>query len=183
MSPSDHSKYSTNDKINFISECIDVDIGDTLTFQWHSDISDIIGSTQNLSNISHSPGEHKITLTVFDSSGIAVTNSINITITASEKADGYGLVYIGVSLGIVVIIMALLFLLFMKKRKTETRPATKDDTHSEDLSGMPVTPLVTFSNSIRGKIGGKSLIVGKWTTRIFGGFVIILGLIFIGRSL
>ena len=47
--------------------------------------------------------------------------------------------------------------------------------------GVPVIPLATFSNSIRGKIGGKYLAVGKWTTRIFGIIVIIFGMIFILR--
>ena len=47
--------------------------------------------------------------------------------------------------------------------------------------GVPIIPLATFGNSIRGKIGGKYLVVGKWTTRIFGIIVIIFGLIFILR--
>ena len=47
--------------------------------------------------------------------------------------------------------------------------------------GVPVIPLATFTNSIRGKIGGKYIVVGNWTTRIFGGVVIVFGIILILR--
>jgi len=43
--------------------------------------------------------------------------------------------------------------------------------------GVPIIPLCTVTNSIRGKLGNKYVTAGKWMQRIFGIIIIVIGII------
>ena len=43
--------------------------------------------------------------------------------------------------------------------------------------GVPIIPLCTATSSIRGKLGNKYVTAGKWTQRIFGIIIIVIGVI------
>lgn len=43
--------------------------------------------------------------------------------------------------------------------------------------GIPIIPLCALTSSVRGKVGNKYVVVGKWMQRIFGILIIIIGII------
>jgi cytochrome c-type biogenesis protein len=43
--------------------------------------------------------------------------------------------------------------------------------------GVPIIPLCTVTNSIRGKLGNRYVTAGKWMQRIFGIIIIAIGVI------
>ena len=75
--------------LNFTSVCYDPDLiyGDELNFSWTSNINDLIGTSQNLSEVILSPGSHLITLLVIDRGGLTSEAKIIITIVGDEETD------------------------------------------------------------------------------------------------
>jgi parallel beta-helix repeat protein len=80
--PINDYKTKIGTPLNFLAICLDPDIpyGDELSYFWYSNISDVFGERQNLSNIVLPVGFHQITVYVFDLADEYCSNSINITI-------------------------------------------------------------------------------------------------------
>ena len=80
--PQEKLEVENGTKINFSGLCDDVDLiyGDKLTFNWSSNISGIIGSGENLTDIILQPGQHQITLEVSDIMGETSIAMVNISI-------------------------------------------------------------------------------------------------------
>lgn len=47
--------------------------------------------------------------------------------------------------------------------------------------GVPIVPLCTVTSSVRGKLGNKYVSAGKWTQKVFGIIILIIGLIMMIR--
>lgn len=47
--------------------------------------------------------------------------------------------------------------------------------------GVPIIPITTFSRMVGGRIGEKYVMVGEWTSKIFGLLVILVGLVYAAR--
>jgi len=47
--------------------------------------------------------------------------------------------------------------------------------------GVPIIPLCTVTSSVRGKLGNKYVTAGRWTQKVFGVIMIIIGLIMAAR--
>ena len=85
--PNDGLKVLNGTPINFSAICNDPDLiyGDELFFNWSSNISGLIGSKKNLTNIILVAGHHQIKLEVNDKVGEKVISLINITITENQS--------------------------------------------------------------------------------------------------
>jgi hypothetical protein len=85
--PSKDYKTKIGTPLNFSAICLDPDIpfGDRLSFIWYSNVSDVFGENQNLTNIVLLAGFHQITVYVFDLADEYCTDSINITIYSTHK--------------------------------------------------------------------------------------------------
>ena len=82
ITPEEGIKVENGTKINFSGICDDVDLiyGDILTFNWSSNISGRIGSSENLTDIILQHGQYQITLEVSDIAGETSIAMVNITI-------------------------------------------------------------------------------------------------------
>jgi cytochrome c-type biogenesis protein len=47
--------------------------------------------------------------------------------------------------------------------------------------GIPIIPLCAVTSSVRGKVGNKYVVAGRWMQRIFGILIIIIGIIMAAR--
>jgi cytochrome c-type biogenesis protein len=47
--------------------------------------------------------------------------------------------------------------------------------------GVPIVPLCAVTSNIRGKLGNKYATAGRWTQKVFGIIIIIIGLIMAAR--
>jgi len=84
ISPENGAIADTRLPIDFIATCVDPDVlyGDKLTFVWSSNISGELGRGESLKNIFLTAGDHKITLTVYDTEKSSINATINITVFA-----------------------------------------------------------------------------------------------------
>jgi parallel beta-helix repeat protein len=89
-SPTNNYRGKVGTPLNFSAICLDPDIsyGDELSYFWYSNISDVFGERQNLTDIVLPVGFHQITVYVFDLADEYCSNSINITIfTVSTEPE------------------------------------------------------------------------------------------------
>jgi hypothetical protein len=82
LGPADGQIFENNATINLSGAAFDDDLlhGDSLTFEWRADGSVVLGRTQNVSGVILQPGNHTITLTVKDASGLSDRAGVNITV-------------------------------------------------------------------------------------------------------
>jgi len=82
ITPEEGIKVENGTLLDFSGLCDDVDLiyGDILTFNWSSNISGRIGSSENLTDIVLQPGQHRILLEVSDIAGETSRAMVNITI-------------------------------------------------------------------------------------------------------
>jgi hypothetical protein len=128
--------------INFIGSAEDVDLlvkdsGETLIYRWESDkMIGLIGEGEAISKVLE-PGEHKITLKVYDSANAVSMASITITVedpaakgdpttsdpTQVESGGNIDTLWILlVAIVAVIIVVFVVTLMFMRKKKPELTP-------------------------------------------------------------
>jgi parallel beta-helix repeat protein len=148
------NEFITNDstQIDFIGRCDDPDLnyGDELVFWWVTNTSTILSKKETF-NAVLAVGFYKITLTVVDSHGISLNDSVNISIlrtpeskspeipelpgdeneTDAAKKKDYLILYIVLTVGVVIIILLLMVLNFLTKK--DKFDLEKDDKEQNKL--------------------------------------------------
>lgn len=89
LEPENNTEILAWDPLDFVATCYDPDLpyGDTLTYNWTSDICGILGTGDLLSNIELLVGKHKITLTVSDEKDECTTATINVKVNRAPFTD------------------------------------------------------------------------------------------------
>jgi parallel beta-helix repeat protein len=87
INPANDFTAKVGTPLNFSAICLDPDLpyGDKLSYFWYSNISDVFGERQNLTNIVLPVGLHQITVYVFDLADEYCAVSINITIYTTHN--------------------------------------------------------------------------------------------------
>jgi len=122
--------------LDFEGSCTDPDLpyGESLTFNWFSNISGKLGDGETLSAVLLTPGLHRISVEVSDTKGESVNTTINISVTPITKpyinettpeqpADDEKDITAIITMSLVIIILIIIFitLLFFLTRKDKSQ--------------------------------------------------------------
>jgi PKD repeat protein len=138
--------FFEDERVTLFGETTDPDSiwGDEITYQWSSDIDGNLGEGVGI-NVSLSPGDHTITLTVIDEGGLSNTSIIRISIKpVSDQGDpslrtsSYLLIIGAISL--IIGSMILLVFLFIRRRKDSEQGEKADET-ANGLAGQGASEL------------------------------------------
>jgi thiol-disulfide isomerase/thioredoxin len=141
IEPAPGAVFKKGAKINFLGSADDYDLSipdteEKLNFQWRSDnVLGLIGQTESFSISSLDVGEHRITLTVYDSMNDANSASVTITIiedesiatpTTTDKGDSKSsmssLWWIIAALIVVIVVVLFVTMIFTRKKKPQLTP-------------------------------------------------------------
>jgi parallel beta-helix repeat protein len=136
ISPIYGFKITNSEQLDFVAQCSDPDLpyGDNLTFVWTSNLIGEFGRSSNLTNVLLPPGEHIITLEVFDDTGNSSYTTIVITIMGDNSVKENSSSFQNLILGIVLIIIILVITFIILIRNRSSSEAVKI---SEDLNSSP----------------------------------------------
>lgn len=77
-------KSEVNEAVQFEGFMEDINPDDTHTFTWDIDGIAVGNETLSFSHVFTDPGEYEVTLTVEDSSGFVISNTLSVTVTESQ---------------------------------------------------------------------------------------------------
>jgi len=112
VTPADNtSEYKHGEKISFSATAYDLD-GDDLTYTWFLDLLEEVGTGPNLVLKNVDSGQHKVTVSVKDSSGTETTEDFDFTVTKKaadeDESPGFNFAYVALALIGAISIMAIL---------------------------------------------------------------------------
>jgi len=121
-SPEDGKNYPSNQPIFFQGYATDIEDGpitDPAAFTWRSSRDGNLGSSDQLLIASLSPGKHRITLTVRDSSGNLADYLVTVTIGEQKTLPDFQFaVLIGIFVLAVLVVVVARVLLILKNKRT-----------------------------------------------------------------
>jgi parallel beta-helix repeat protein len=138
--------------VSFKGTCSDPDLpyGDNLEFVWYSDEEGKLGEGDNLSGIYLRPGDHVITLEVWDDEGESSRSETSIKVKEKRNGDNIekpkveqkekeSSMFAGIVIAfiVIIVIIILLFMLRIRKKKKEIEEAQQ--TAAAQVSLLPET--------------------------------------------
>jgi hypothetical protein len=177
IEPAPGAVFQKDDKINFLGSAEDDDLlipdsEEILMYQWRSDkVIGLIGNSEQFSYEKLTVGEHKITLTVYDSMNDASSTSVTITIqgdtegvTKIDPKEGSdedsvmsNLWWILAALVVVIVFVLVITMVFMRKKKPELTPEEQQlQSYYEQLQSQGTfeeTPMYGYGYQQPGMMG------------------------------